>query len=312
MRKRIIKSLASIVGLTTVWALSLLFAGTRPAVAECVPVAVNDAYSTPVNTALVVPVPGVLSNDTVCGSPWMLNYTSSLGNYTASASGNLNYYPPAEFEGTVSNTYNFYNIQTGAHSNTATVTVTVGGGTPPAACAPAAVADEYWAPTNTVLKVQPPGFVGNDTVCGYPRGSNFTIVGGWFSHGTLTHAYADGYLRYVPATGYVGDDVGHFNYYNVETGEYSNTTTLTIHVFSANTAPAAAGESYSMFAGSTLNVAAPGVLGNDSDANSDVLTAVKYSDPSHGNATLNADGPLSYAPSAGWVGADSFTYRAYE
>ncbi len=59
-----------------------------------------------------------------------------------------------------------------------------------------------------------------------------------------------------------------------------------------------------------LNVAAPGALGNDTDADNDPLTAVQLSGPANGDATLNADGSLSYTPNAGFTGDDSFTYAA--
>ncbi|HEY5670620.1 MAG TPA: Ig-like domain-containing protein, partial [Anaerolineales bacterium] len=63
-------------------------------------------------------------------------------------------------------------------------------------------------------------------------------------------------------------------------------------------------------AGEVLNVAAPGVLGNDSDADSDSLEAVKVTNPSNGILVLNKSGSFSYTPNEGFVGTDSFTYKA--
>jgi len=77
-----------------------------------------------------------------------------------------------------------------------------------------------------------------------------------------------------------------------------------------NTAPVANPDSYSTDAGIALNVGAPGVLGNDTDANGDPLTAVKVSDPAHGSVTLGANGSFTYTPAAGYDGPDSFTYKA--
>ena len=65
-------------------------------------------------------------------------------------------------------------------------------------------------------------------------------------------------------------------------------------------------------AGATLGVAAPGVLGNDSDADGDALTAVLASGPASGSLALNGDGSFSYTPNAGFAGTDSFTYRAFD
>ena len=50
--------------------------------------------------------------------------------------------------------------------------------------------------------------------------------------------------------------------------------------------PVAAGDNYFTPQDTALNVAAPGVLGNDTDADGDPLTAIKVSDPAHGTVTL--------------------------
>jgi VCBS repeat-containing protein len=77
-----------------------------------------------------------------------------------------------------------------------------------------------------------------------------------------------------------------------------------------NVAPEAVGESYNTNAGVTLNVAAPGVLANDSDLNGDALTAVLDTDVSDGTLTLNPNGSFTYVPDSGFIGTDSFTYHA--
>jgi hypothetical protein len=74
--------------------------------------------------------------------------------------------------------------------------------------------------------------------------------------------------------------------------------------------PHAVNDSYSVFAGNTLTVAAPGVLANDTDPDGDPLTAVLVSGTTHGTLNLNANGSFSYTPNAGFVGSDSFTYQA--
>ncbi len=59
-----------------------------------------------------------------------------------------------------------------------------------------------------------------------------------------------------------------------------------------------------------LNVAAPGVLGNDEDDDEDPLAAALVNTVGHGSLTLNEDGSFSYTPAAGSSGSDSFTYSA--
>ena len=55
---------------------------------------------------------------------------------------------------------------------------------------------------------------------------------------------------------------------------------------------------------------APGVLGNDTDADGDPVTAVMVADVSHGTLALAANGGFTYTPTAGYTGPDSFTYKA--
>ncbi|NLF39512.1 cadherin-like domain-containing protein, partial [bacterium] len=77
-----------------------------------------------------------------------------------------------------------------------------------------------------------------------------------------------------------------------------------------NNLPDAVPDNYMMAKGAVLDVPAPGVLANDTDADGDPLTAVKVADPAHGALALNADGSFTYTPETNWQGADSFTYRA--
>ncbi|MDX1745146.1 MAG: cadherin-like domain-containing protein, partial [Halobacteriales archaeon] len=75
-----------------------------------------------------------------------------------------------------------------------------------------------------------------------------------------------------------------------------------------NSAPVALNDSFSTNEDTTLNVAAPGVLGNDSDADGDALTASLNTGVSNGSLTLNSDGSFTYMPHPDFNGTDSFTY----
>lgn len=79
---------------------------------------------------------------------------------------------------------------------------------------------------------------------------------------------------------------------------------------SGNTAPVASPDQYALTTGSTLSIAAPGVLANDTDAQSNPLTAVLVTQASHGNVTLHPNGSFTYTPFPGFSGTDSFTYQA--
>ncbi len=77
-----------------------------------------------------------------------------------------------------------------------------------------------------------------------------------------------------------------------------------------NQAPVANDDGYSTDEDTELNVAAAGVLENDTDADGNPLTAIKVADPSNGTLSLNADGSFTYAPFENYFGSDSFTYKA--
>ena len=59
-----------------------------------------------------------------------------------------------------------------------------------------------------------------------------------------------------------------------------------------------------------LSVVAPGVLGNDSDADDDSLTASLVTSVSNGSLDLQTDGSFTYTPNLNFNGEDSFTYVA--
>src|SRR5207248_2781257 len=58
-------------------------------------------------------------------------------------------------------------------------------------------------------------------------------------------------------------------------------------------------------------ITAPGVLGNDTDADGDSLTAaVSGGGTTNGTLTFNSNGSFTYTPNANFVGTDSFQYTA--
>ncbi len=78
----------------------------------------------------------------------------------------------------------------------------------------------------------------------------------------------------------------------------------------ANSAPSAVNDNYSTPFETSLVINAPGVLGNDTDAQSDTLTASIVTPPSSGSLTLNPNGSFTYTPASGFSGNVTFTYRA--
>lgn len=74
--------------------------------------------------------------------------------------------------------------------------------------------------------------------------------------------------------------------------------------------PVANDDSYQTGQAQTMTIAAPGVLGNDTDSDMHALTASVVSDPMFGTLTLNADGSFTYDPDDDFYGTDDFSYSA--
>jgi VCBS repeat-containing protein len=267
------------------------------------PAAADDVYSTAEDTALTVSAPGVLTNDSdpdgdavtaVVDSP------PSHGSLTLNANGSFTYTPAANFNGSDSFTYKA-NDGT-ATSNPAAVTITVDAINDD----PVASDDAYGTAEDTALTVAAPGVLANDSD---PDGNNnlSVVPGAGPSHGTLT-LNTDGSFTYTPDANYNGPDT--FTYRASDGTAASNLATVRITVNAVNDAPAAANNAYGATEDTPLKVAAPGVLGNDSDPDDDTLSAVAVSGPAHGTLTLNEDGSFTYTPAANYNGPDSFTYRA--
>ena len=73
--------------------------------------------------------------------------------------------------------------------------------------------------------------------------------------------------------------------------------------------PVAQNDAYFIQPANTLNVAAPGVLGNDTVGSGTNLTAVLVTGPTNGILTLNSNGGFSYSPTNSQT-FDSFSYLA--
>ncbi len=73
---------------------------------------------------------------------------------------------------------------------------------------------------------------------------------------------------------------------------------------------ALADPSYATPQGAILVVAAPGVLANDVDPGGGGLAATIATLPAYGQVFLAPDGGFRYVPFVGFVGTDTFTYRA--
>jgi hypothetical protein len=141
------------------------------------------------------------------------------------------------------------------------------------------------SPVATVGQILKGQWVEFNVTAGVPTNGTYCIA--------LTHATKDE-VRYISREGTNKPQL------IIERGNVSG--------IPANQPPVAGADSYATNEDVTLSVAAPGVLGNDSDPNGDPLALTVASLPGHGTLSLEADGGFTYTPAETYSGADAFTY----
>ena len=269
--------------------------------------AMDDSGSVTVGDSVTV---SVLSNDRGGAKTVTAVTQGGTGTVEISADAKTVSYTPATalavtYPYSVSFTYTMTNKKQSKEA-TGNVTITVNG--PIVNNAPVAIADPaYSTDENITLSVSAPGVLGNDTDA--DNDPLTAVLDTNVSSGTLT-LNQDGSFDYVPNADFFGSDS--FTYFaNDGTTNSATAATVTIDVTPVNVAPVANDDpAYSTNENITLNVAAPGVLGNDTDADNDPLTAVLDTNVSSGTLTLNQDGSFDYVPNADFFGTDTFTYFA--
>jgi uncharacterized repeat protein (TIGR01451 family) len=268
------------------------------------PIGVADSYIVNQDSSIsITALAGVLANDTdPDGDPLTANLVSSTshGSLSFNSDGSFDYTVNAGYQATDTFQYEAcdgYTPPTGGCAAPTTVTITVNR-------KPTAQPDTY-SVGGLLLSVPAPGVLGNDSD---PEGQALTatLVTGP-SHDLFFSLSADGSFIYAPMLFYHGPDS--FTYRACDPGgACSAAATVTLVV--GNNAPNAVNDNYAINQNSTLSVAAPGVLGNDTDPDGDPMTAVKLTNPASGTLTFNADGSFTYVPLAGAHGTFSFTYHA--
>lgn len=266
------------------------------------PVAANDHYALNEDTPLVVNSNGVLFNDSdPDGDPLtaVVVAQSLHGTVILNGDGTFTYTPAPYFNGTDSFYYRGCD-PTGA-CDTATVLLTV----VPVNNPPIANPDSYTTTEDVPLTVAAPGALTNDTDMDGDALSAKVVDAPL--HGVL-QLNTDGSFTYTPVLNFNGVDS--FHYAACDPPGLCDTTTVVITVTPVNDAPITNGDAYTTDENVAIDVAAPGILFNDTDADGDPLTATVTVNPLHGVITLNADGSFHYAPVAYYAGVDSLIYKA--
>ncbi len=176
---------------------------------------------------------------------------------------------------------------------------------------PITIDDKYSTLSNEELQVDAEnGVLKND----YDYDLNQTILEAYLfkdpNHG-FVELKSNGSFEYFPSENFAGVDS--FFYRAFDQYDYSALEKVVIEVKAGNSPPLAGNDSYAVISGETLNISqANGVLKNDSDEDGDKLSVQLVSTAAHGELDLKPTGSFSYTPNSGYVGADSFIYRAFD
>ena len=273
------------------------------------PVATNDINLTLKNMAVSG---NVKTNDTdpnfnvltVNSTPVL---APSNGTIVLTTNGNYTYTPNLNFVGTDIIKYQVCDNGTPSLCDTATLSIEVrdvvtNGGNQ----APVATDDNTSTPAGLPITIAVKandfdpqnGTIGNPTLFGTPIGGTPSVN-------------PDGTVTFVPTLGFVGDAI--FKYYICDNGTPSlcDSATVTVIVYpnptQGNIAPVAIDDAYPV----TQNTPFTGTVAtNDYDQNAgQTLNYSQTSLPTHGTATLLSNGQVSFIPTTGFVGVDSFKYQ---
>jgi hypothetical protein len=317
--------------LGTAGALVVVAAG--PA-AAALPVAVDDAYSTPVDTPLFVTGPGPLSNDTdPDGDTLTWGYITDPANGTLSGTsfdGTFTYTPDPGFSGVDSFLYSAYDGTSAG--NIATITITVAGTPVPSPSIDLSVTVmldtgvDTCATTVSVVDVIPGSTVrycytvfnnGNVGLAVHTASDSVLgdLLAGEPDPGLLAplDTYSFTRTQVVTATmvnevSWVARDAVPVAYFATDTDAVS----VELVPAPSDVPPVAVGDTFSTAVGVPLVVAAPGVLANDTDPEGAPLTWIVLTGPAHGTLVSTPDGAFTYTPDPGFVGTETLTYVAHD
>ena len=206
----------------------------------------------------------------------------------------ITYTPDPNYSGTDTFTYTISDGNGG--TATATVTVNVGGTNDD----PVATDDTRNTLEDTPVTIP---VLGNDSD---PDGDTLAVQSVTQPANGTVVINGNGTVTYTPNANYSGTDT--FTYTVSDGNGGTATATVTVTVAPINDPPVAIDDLYGTLEDTPLNVPAPGVLGNDSDVDGDVLTVFSFTQPANGTVTLTNNGSFDYVPDTHFSGTDTFTY----
>ena len=285
------------------------------------PIATGESYETDEDTPITYPAPELLLNDFDIDTGTVL-FVSGVDpeGLSWSPDGGFSFDPTLDFDGlddTETQVVSYtYTVSDGDLTDTATVTFTVHGRND----APVAQDDAYTTDENTVLVAAATGLLANDTDVDVEpltvqSVDDSALLGTlvWEATGKITYN-PNGQFEYLD----VGETATETFTYVITDGTVTDTATVTITITGVNDAPVAVADSYVTDEDTLVVTPAPGLLGNDTDADLEPLSVGSLDATGLvGALAWDGDGSFSYDPTAVFQGLDdgessvqTFTYQA--
>jgi VCBS repeat-containing protein len=265
------------------------------------PVAVDDGPLTVVeDTPFSTPAAGLVGNDVDVdgGALTVVSVGNAQGGTVVLSNGVVTFTPTVNYSGAGSFDYT---VSDGSLTDVGTVAVTVIAVND----APVATGDAITVPEDSVTTAN---LAGNSSDADGDALTAVLVVGP--SHAQSFVLNPDRTFTYTPTANYTGQDS--FTYQVNDGTSNSNTVTVTITVTAINDAPIAVNDGpFTLDEDGSRTLTAAELLGNDTDPDTgDVLhvASVDSTANTHGTVVLNADGTVTYTPTAGYDGPADFTY----
>ena len=245
------------------------------------PTAGPDSMATDVNQSVSLTEAGLTDDD--AGSNLKVTAITQPAHGTAvlNANRSVSYTPDEDFSG--SDSFSYTVTDDAGQTATATVTVTV---------TPTAGPDSMSTDANQPVSITQTQLTNDDA------GSGLEVTAVTQpSNGTST-LNGDGSVTYAPDEDFSGSDS--FSYTVTDAAGQTVTATISVTV-----RPTAGADSMSTTVNQAVSLTEAELTNDDAGSGLEV-TAITQ--PSNGTATLNDDGSVTYAPTTGFSGSDSFSY----
>ena len=261
------------------------------------PEAVNDAFNARENQQLKISLSDLTSNDNLVDNARVSDFDNETvegGTITDNRDGSITYDPPADYIGEDSFSYDLCVPGDDSRCSSAMVTLTVTD-----AGDPVANNDAYTINEDQDLVIR--NYLENDELL---DAAATTEVKSESGNATVV-LNEDGSISYTPNEGFSGEDS--FTYTICDSDETPSCSTATINMTVLDEGDPVANDDTVVITTTATEVVIDKMLNNDEVIDDAEIVSIDL-DGASGTAELNADGTITYKPSAGFKGDDSFTY----